>query len=113
MKNVRQVNPYTRYSKTQKKRVEVKGYSQRHDTPRGKISGIGVDAPSNKSKTFWLMDSHGHFVGRANAEGRTSTPKDAVAHAGMDRTRAIRETPKYKRVFGRVPDPSKSHRRRG
>ena len=111
MKNVRQVKPYQRHSKNRKTGVEVRGYSERYDTPRGKISGVGVDAPSNKSNTYWLMDSHRHFVGRANAEGKTATPKDVVAYAGKDRTRAIRETPRYRRVFGRVPDPSKSHRR--
>jgi len=86
-----------------KRTVRVKEYSQGYVSPRGPISRVAADRLTKKSQTMWLMDKYGHFVGRANYEGKTSAA--GVSKWGYDMTRVVRDARRYKRIFGRLPSP--------
>jgi hypothetical protein len=99
----RTVNSYRRKTANAPKPKYVKGYIQRYDSPRGRVRGVTSDILTKYSQTMWLMDKHGHFVGRANYEGKTSAKN--VSKYGLDGTSSIRDTRRYKRIFGRTSNP--------
>ena len=82
------------------KRVKVKEYLQSYVSPRGKVGYIKPDNLTKRSQTMWLMDRFGHFVGRANYEGKTNAQN--ISKYGYDTTTVQRDVRKYKRVFGRT-----------
>ena len=94
-KQFRFVHPYIRKGK------EVKEYLQSYNRPRGKVTYIAPDELTNYSQTIWLKDRQGHFVGRANYEGKTKARN--VTKFGYDTTTVVRDAKRYKRVFGRLP----------
>ena len=98
-KFLRQVGRYKRKSSTGQT-VYVTDYWQHYDKPRGNWQEVAADSYTNKSKTEWLKDRHGHFVGRANAQGKTKA-KGAVM-GRYDKTRNIRERGRYGRIKGRA-----------
>ena len=51
---------------------------------------------------MWLMDKRGHFVGRANYEGKTRARN--ISKFGYDYTTVIRDAKRYKRVLGRTSE---------
>lgn len=79
--------------------VQVKEYVQGYYSPRGRIRSVKLDNLTRRSQTIWLMDKQGHFVGRANYEGKTSAKN--VSKFGLDETTVVRDTKRYKRLFGR------------
>lgn len=89
--------------RTAGKTIKVREYKQTYVTPRGPVNRVAPDKLQRKSQTMWLMDRYGHFVGRANYEGKTNA-KD-VAKYGYDTTTTIRDAKRYKRIFGRTHSP--------
>lgn len=83
------------------RKAQVKEYIQSYNSPRGNIGNVKPDNLTRYSQTMWLMDRHGHFVGRANYEGNTKARN--VSRYGYDNTSVVRDANKYKRVFGRTP----------
>ena len=100
-KRIRKITEHIR-SKS-KRPVRVRSYYQRYDKPRGQITKLRVDSITATSRTVWLKDAHGKFIGRANSKGETRTAKNKIAKFNIDRTQSIRDANKYKRVFGRAP----------
>jgi hypothetical protein len=98
-KRLREIKPYKRKSPTGRT-VYVESYYQRYDKPRGKINTLRADKLTTKSKTVWLKDNLGRFVGRANSKGKTTARKIAVA--GADATTNYREQGRYGRIYGRT-----------
>jgi hypothetical protein len=98
---MRVVKPYKR--KFQGKTISVEGYRQTYIMPRGPVKKLAVDKLNRRSQTMWLMDRAGHFVGRANYEGKTDAT--GIHKWGYDQTKAIRDERRYKRIFGRTPSP--------
>lgn len=96
---IRRVAGYNR----NRNRTKVKSYYQKYDKPRGPVTKLQTDSATASSRTIWLMNRSGKFIGRANSQGQTTADKKQIAKLGMDRTKAIRDAKKYKRVFGRVP----------
>jgi hypothetical protein len=88
----------------------VKEYVQGYNSPRGRIGSVKPDNLTRRSQTMWLMDRYGHFIGRANYEGMTTAQN--VTKYGYDETRVVRDTKRYKRVFGRLPSPTRKVIRR-
>lgn len=100
-KRLREIRSHKRKSLTKSGRpVYVKSYYQRYDKPRGAISPLKVDTLTSHSKTAWLKDREGHFVGRANSRGRTKAKR--VAMAAEDVTTNYRERGRYGRIYGRA-----------
>lgn len=97
-KYLRQIRRHTRKSSTGRT-VYVTDYWQRYNKPRGEWGNVVIDNPRAKSRTSWLKDRYGRFVGRANAQGKTKA-RGVVAGA-MDTTRNIRERGRYGRIKGR------------
>ena len=95
------VNSYKK--KLPGKVVEVREYTQGYASPRGPITRVAADRLKRKSQTMWLMDRYGHFLGRANYEGKTAAK--GVSKFGYDTTTVVRDAKKYKRIFGRTPIP--------
>lgn len=86
-----------------KAKVAVSSYHQRYDAPRGMWSkDFSHDAYTPRSKTAWIKDSKGRFIGRTNARGQTSARKSAIAYGAYDKTKTFRERGKYGRIRGRV-----------
>lgn len=98
MSFTREVGPYKR--KIANNISEVKQYIQRYDSPRGRVNAVALDPLTKYSQTIWLKNKKGHFIGRANYEGKTSA-KNIVRH-GYDKTTVVRDARRYKRVFGRM-----------
>jgi len=96
---IRQVEAYKRKSPN-KKMVRVRTYLQTYDAPRGAVKHVRADILNRLSQTMWLKDKDGHFVGRANAEGR-STARN-VSRYGYDATSVLRDSKHYKRIQGRI-----------
>jgi hypothetical protein len=99
----RAVKSYKRKSPAINRRsspVQVKEYVQGYNSPRGRIGSVKPDRLTRSSQTIWLMDKQGHFVGRANYEGKTNAQN--VSKFGYDETTVVRDTKRYKRVFGRL-----------
>jgi len=96
----RQVQSHKRKSPINNSPVRVKEYVQGYNSPRGRIRSLKPDSLTRRSQTMWLMDRYGHFVGRANYEGKTSAKN--ISKFGYDQTTTIRDTKRYKRVFGRL-----------
>jgi len=96
---LRLVGPYKRKNADNKTEL-IKEYVQGYNSPRGKIRGITPDNLTRRSQTMWLMDKEGHFVGRANFEGKTKAKN--VTKYGYDETTVNRDTKRYKRILGRV-----------
>jgi hypothetical protein len=99
-KRLREVRDYKRRNSSTGKSHYVKSYYQRYDKPRGGWNSLGADAVTGKNKTLWLKDSAGKFVGRSNAQGKTTARR--VAEAGADKTSNWRERGKYGRIRGRT-----------
>jgi hypothetical protein len=97
-KRLRSVSAYKRKSRGGRT-VYVESYYQRYDKPRGTRNALKVDTPKSSSRTAWLKDSSGRFVGRANAKGQTKAKR--VAMYGADATSNIRERGRYGRIYGR------------
>ena len=95
---VRVVRPHKRI--VDGKVEKVKGYKQRYQAPRGPVKRLAIDKFKRKSQTMWLMDRHGKFIGRANAEGVTTAK--GISRSGLDNTTLVRDAKKYKRIYGRV-----------
>lgn len=92
---------YKRMSPIHNRKVQVvKEYVQGYNSPRGIIRSVKPDRLTRRSQTMWLMDRYGHFIGRANYEGKTTAQN--VIKAGYDSTTVVRDTKRYKRVFGRL-----------
>lgn len=98
-KRLREVHAYKRKSRTGKT-VFVESYYQRYNKPRGAINVLRPDAVTTKSRTVWLKDSTGRFIGRANSKGKTSARR--IATAGADATANYRERGRYGRIYGRT-----------
>lgn len=94
------VNSYKRKVPNVNKKVKVKEYIQSYNSPRGAIRKIIPDTLTRHSQTMWLMDRQGHFVGRANYEGKTKAHN--ISKYGYDSTSVIRDAKRYKRIFGRT-----------
>lgn len=103
---VRTVQPYKR--KIHGSMTKVKGYEQRYLVPRGPAKKFVLDKLEKKSQTMWLMDRYGRFIGRANSEGVTSA--QGVVRSGLDTTTTVRDSKKYKRIYGRVHSPQRKIR---
>ena len=102
-KNMRYVGPHKRKSPTGKSTVFVESYYQRYQQPRGVRNITMPDKDKNRSRTEWLKDPSGHFVGRANARGQSvSFKRYKVTEFGLDNTANKRERGKYGRVYGRT-----------
>jgi hypothetical protein len=106
---MRIVKPYKR--KFHGKTIQVEGYRQTYIMPRGPVKRLSADKLNKRSQTMWLMDRSGHFVGRANYEGKTAAT--GIHKWGYDQTKAIRDEKRYKRIFGRTPSPRSKAIRRG
>lgn len=98
-KRLREVRAYKRKS-LGGKTVYVESYYQRYNKPRGVVNALKADTATTKSRTVWLKDSTGRFIGRANSKGKTSARRIAVA--GSDVTTNYRERGKYGRIYGRT-----------
>jgi len=97
-KTLREVRDYSRMMHGQK--VFVKSYYQTYMKPRGSRNATMIsDSSKAKSKTIWLKDNRGRFVGRANYQGKTSARRAATG--GLDTTTNFREKGKYGRIYGR------------
>ena len=96
---LRLVGAHKRKGVNNKQQV-IKEYVQSYSSPRGRIRGITPDMLTKKSQTIWLMDKEGHFVGRANHEGKT-TAKNVIKY-GYDETTVNRDAKRYKRILGRT-----------
>jgi hypothetical protein len=94
------VKSYKRRVPNVNRKAVVKEYIQSYNSPRGAIRKVAPDNLTRYSQTMWLMDRYGHFVGRANYEGKTSAK--GVTKYGYDSTSVIRDAKKYKRIFGRT-----------
>lgn len=95
-KNLRRVHKHLR--KIKGRRVKVRDYWQRYNKPRGDMGKIKV---SGGTKTAWLKDKYGQFIGRANSRGQTSAPRERIRKAMYDNTKNIRES-SYGRIYGRT-----------
>jgi len=95
---VRDIRPYTR--RISGTVVRVSGYKQIYHKPRGKVNPLRADKKKSSSKTEWLMDRSGKFVGRANAKGKTTAK--GYKYSGTDNTSNIREQGRYGRIYGRT-----------
>jgi hypothetical protein len=95
----RLVKPYKR-KLSSNKISKVKEYVQGYNSPRGRIGSVKPDSLTKYSQTMWLMDKQGHFVGRANYEGKTMAKN--VSKYGYDETSVVRDTKRYKRILGRT-----------
>lgn len=98
-KLLRQVKRHTRKSSTGRT-VYVTDYWQRYDKPRGEWGTMGADRARETSKTMWLKDRHGRFVGRANAAKKTRARGAVMGR--LDTTRNVRERGRYGRIKGRT-----------
>lgn len=106
LQHIRRVKEHVRITKSGN-RSPVESYYQRYDKPRGlKSTKLTMDEVRAKSKTAWLKDSKGRFIGRANYKGKTSTRK-SIASYGVDSTGNVRERGKYGRLYGRYKSGSK------
>lgn len=105
----RQVREHKRKVPNTNRQVRVRDYAQGYISPRGRIRSVKPDSLTRFSQTMWLKDRYGHFIGRANYEGK-STARNIMSY-GLDDTTSIRDTKRYKRVFGRVPTESRRRRR--
>jgi len=101
IKYKRAVSPYKR--KVNNKMSQVREYIQSYNSPRGRITSLAPDNLTRHSQTIWLKDRYGHFVGRANIEGKTAAKN--VTKFGYDETRVVRDAKQYKRIFGRTISP--------
>jgi len=99
-KRLREIKSYKRKSMGGRT-VYVESYYQRYDKPRGTRNVLRIDVAKPSSKTAWLKDSSGRFVGRANAKGVSRT-KRKIATYGADSTTNYREQGKYGRIYGRA-----------
>lgn len=98
-KPLRQVGRYKRKTKSGQT-VYVSDYWQKYNKPRGEWGKVEADNLKAKSRTAWLKNRAGKFVGRANAEGKTRA-KGAVM-SKLDTTRNVRERGRYGRLKGRT-----------
>lgn len=99
-KRLREVRAYKRKSLSGRT-VIVDSYIQRYDKPRGPINpNRKADSLTAKSRTIWLKNRHGRFVGRANYRGKTTAK--GVVLARVDTTTNFRERGRYGRVYGRA-----------
>jgi hypothetical protein len=98
-KPARQVGRHTRKSKSGQT-VYVNDYWQRYNKPRGEWGKVEADNLKANSRTAWLKNRAGKFVGRANIKGKT-TAKGAVI-SKLDTTRNVRERGRYGRLKGRT-----------
>ena len=96
----RAVQSYKRKLPNNKKMININSYVQGYDSPRGRIHSVTPDRLTKYLQTIWLMDKQGHFVGRANYEGKTAAKN--ISKFGYDTTTVVRDTKRYKRVFGRT-----------
>jgi len=103
-KRLREVKDYSRKSRGGRTHI-VGSYFQRYDKPRGSQNTLKIDALTPKSKTAWLKDSSGRFVGRANSKGQTTAKR--YKYAKVDETSNKRETGKYGRIYGRSTSRSR------
>ena len=111
-KRLREVRPYQRKSKTGKK-ISVDSYYQRYDKPRGARNVVvKKDILTSHSKTMWLKNSTGQFIGRANSRYETTARESEIAEGRFDATSNKREGGRYGRVFGRTPGASERSGRR-
>jgi len=108
-KRLREVKAYRRKSR-RGRMVPVSSYYQRYDKPRGQMNVLKKDTLTSHSKTAWLKDRYGRFVGRANYLGETSATE--VAEGAYDTTSNKREAGRYGRVYGRTGGVSEKRRRR-
>lgn len=107
-KRLREVRGYKRKIRGGKK-TSVSGYYQRYDKPRGKRNVLTSDKQTSTSKTMWLKDRKGRFVGRANYKGETKA-KGAVK-GEYDLTDLERESGTYGRIYGRYSESTARRRR--
>lgn len=113
-KRLREVRAYQRRSKSGKK-IAVDSYYQRYNKPRGPRNVLKKDTLTSHSKTMWLKNAAGEFIGRANSRFETTARASEIAEGRFDTTSNKREGGKYGRVFGRLPgvsERSKRQRRR-
>ena len=108
MKSRRLVKQYKR-KLANNKMQNVKEYIQSYDSPRGIIMGVTPDNLTKHSQTIWLKNRAGHFVGRANYEGKTAAKN--ISKFGYDETSVVRDTRRYKRIFGRIGQSRRRTRR--
>lgn len=94
------VSGHKRKDPIHNRQVQVRDYVQGYYSPRGKIGSVNRDPLTKYSQTIWLKDRQGHFIGRANYEGKTTA--QGATSFGYDNTTTVRDTKRFKRVFGRV-----------
>lgn len=98
-KFLRQIKRHTRKS-SRGATVYVSDYWQRYNKPRGDWRETGSDRARESSKTAWLKNRKGQFVGRANKAGKTRARGAVMGR--LDTTRNVRERGRYGRIKGRT-----------
>jgi len=77
--------------------VSVRGYEQKYKKNRGPPINKKPKSPRQQQRTYWLMDSQGRFVGRADSSGETSARR--FKFSGKDYTGIVVD--KLGRIYGR------------
>ena len=77
--------------------ISVKSYKQKYKKDRGPVRGKKPRTLRRQQRTYWLMDSQGRFIGRADSQGETTAR--GVKASGKDYTGVI--TDKMGRIYGR------------
>ena len=90
----RTIKPYKRG------KVSVKGYKQKYKLHRGPEPKAKDKIPTSlrhQTRTAWLMNKQGRFVGRAGKDGETTAKRYAIS--GSDFTGTVID--KFGRIYGR------------